>query len=262
MKERHLDGTVLMMRPGNTTFDSLVRPDLLITDAERAAVLTSRKKDRDAALIDTITATLSSRSSLMLPCDSSTRILELLVLLDQHWSYSKLHFPICLLSRTGREMLTFVRSMMEWLGGTISKEDVGDEGNRRHQHRRRRDEEDEGDALGALALRFKYLEFFPTPQALLQRHSSKDPKLILAVPASLSHGPSRHLFADFAAVPDNVVLLTQRGAEGTLSRSLFDYWNEAQRGDTWDKGKIGRNVMMDGSIKLRVSDIRLPRCAH
>ncbi|KAJ3533914.1 hypothetical protein NMY22_g7139 [Coprinellus aureogranulatus] len=252
MKERHLDGTVLMMRPGNTTFDSLVRPDLLITDAERAAVLTSRKKDRDAALIDTITATLSSRSSLLLPCDSSTRILELLVLLDQHWSYSKLHFPICLLSRTGREMLTFVRSMMEWLGGTISKEDVGEEGNRRHQHRRRRDEDEEGDALGALALRFKHLEFFPNPQALLQRHSSKDPKLVLAVPASLSHGPSRHLFAEFASVPDNVVLLTQRGAEGTLSRSLFDYWNEAQRGDTWDKGKIGRNVMMDGSIKLKM----------
>ncbi|KAF5333487.1 hypothetical protein D9611_002645 [Ephemerocybe angulata] len=253
MKERHLDGTVLMMRPGNTIFESLVRPDVLITDAERASVLTSRRKDRDAALIDTITATLSSRSSLLLPCDSSTRILELLVLLDQHWSYSKLHFPICLLSRTGREMLTFVRSMMEWLGGTISKEDVGDDGKRRYHNRRRRDEEEGEDALGALALRFKHLEFFPNPQALLQRHSSKDPKLILAVPASLSHGPSRHLFADFAAVPDNVVLLTQRGPEGTLSRSLFDHWNEAQRGDTtWDKGKIGRNVMLDGSIKLKM----------
>ncbi|KAJ2931622.1 hypothetical protein H1R20_g5346, partial [Candolleomyces eurysporus] len=93
MKERHLDGTVLMMRPGNTIFDSLVRPDLLITDAERVSVLTSRRKDRDAALI-----------------------------------------------------------------------------------------------------------------------------------------------------------------EGTLSRALFDYWNEAQRGDTWDKGKIGRNVMMDGSIKLKMYD--------
>lgn len=143
---------------------------------------------------------------------------------------------------------------MEWLGGTISKEDVGDDGGKRHNQNRRRRGDDDGeeDALGALALRFKFLEFFPNPQALLQRHSSKDPKLILAVPASLSHGPSRHLFADFAAVPDNVVLLTNRGAEGTLSRSLFDYWNEAQRGDTWDKGKIGRNVMMDGSIKLKV----------
>ena len=69
----------------------------------------------------------------------------------------------------------------------------------------------------------------------------------------LSHGPSRHLFCDFAAVPDNVVLLTGRGEEGSLGRVLFDKWNDAQRPeDKWDQGKIGRNVMMDGVLKLRV----------
>jgi cleavage and polyadenylation specificity factor subunit 2 len=80
----------------------------------------------------------------------------LLVLLDQHWNYSKLKYPICLLSHTGREMLTFVRSMMEWLGGTISKEDVGEEGTGKSQHnKRKRDDEGDEDALGAFALRFK-----------------------------------------------------------------------------------------------------------
>ncbi|KDR83941.1 hypothetical protein GALMADRAFT_236445 [Galerina marginata CBS 339.88] len=257
MKERHLDGTVLMRQAAGGIFEPLARPDLLITDAERAPVITSRRKDRDAALIDTITSTLSSRSSLLLPCDSSTRILELLVLLDQHWNFSRLRYPICLLSRTGREMLTFVRSMMEWLGGTISKEDVGEEGTNSRQNqnanKRRRDDDNDEDALGAFALRFKHLEFFPNPQALLQTYSSKDPKLILAVPASLSHGPSRHLFTDFAAVPDNVVLLTVRSEDGTLGRALFDKWDSSQRPeDKWDKGKIGRNVMMDGSIKLKI----------
>ena len=100
----------------------------------------------------------------------------------------------------------------------------------------------------------RHLEFFPNPQALLRTYSSKDPKLILAVPASLSHGPSRHLFVDFAAVPDNVVLLTNKGEEGTFSRALFEKWNDAQRPeDKWDKGKIGRNVMMDGTINLRIN---------
>ncbi len=50
MKERHLDGTVLMRAAGGI-FEPLSRPDLLITDADRASVLTSRRKDRDAALI-------------------------------------------------------------------------------------------------------------------------------------------------------------------------------------------------------------------
>ena len=175
MRERHIDGTILLRQAAGGVFEPLARPDLLITDADRANVTTSRRKDRDAALIgtihlthvdqtsltlciDTISATLSSRSSLLLPCDSSTRILELLVLLDQHWNYSRLKYPICLLSRTGREMLTFVRSMMEWLGGTISKEDVGEDGTggrSQQQNKRKRDDDGDEDALGAFALRFR-----------------------------------------------------------------------------------------------------------
>ncbi|KAL0067619.1 hypothetical protein AAF712_005334 [Marasmius tenuissimus] len=252
MKERHLDGTVLLRTSAGGVSEPLARPDLLITDAERASVISSRRKDRDAALIDTVTATLSSKSSLLLPCDSSTRILELLVLLDQHWNYSRLRYPICLLSRSATEMLTFVRSMMEWLGGTISKEDVGEEGTGHRQDRKRKRGDDDGDeeALGS----FRHLEFFPNPQALVQKYSSKDPKLILAVPASLSYGPSRQLFCDFAAIPDNVVLLTGRSDEGTLGRKLFDMWNESQRAETkWDNGKIGSNVMMDEPLKLQMN---------
>ncbi|KIK43361.1 hypothetical protein CY34DRAFT_803861 [Suillus luteus UH-Slu-Lm8-n1] len=256
MRERHIDGTVLYRPAAGGVFEPLARPDLFITDADRVNVVTSRRKDRDAALIDAISATLSSRSSLLLPCDSSTRLLELLVLLDQHWKYADFRFPICLLSRNGREMLTFVRSMMEWLGGTVSKEDVGVDGSGRTggTRRRRGDDDADDEALGAFALRFKFLEFFPSPQSLLQTYSSKEPKLILAVPASLSHGPSRLLFSDFAAVPDNVVLLTSRGEEDTLGRILFDKWNNSQRGDDkWDKGKIGSNVMMDGAMTLKMN---------
>jgi hypothetical protein len=51
MRERHLDGTVLISGAGGTVLELLARPDLLITDAERANVIGSRRKDRDAALI-------------------------------------------------------------------------------------------------------------------------------------------------------------------------------------------------------------------
>ena len=51
MRERHLDGTVLMHKAASGVFEPLARPDLLITDAERAAVTTSKRKDRESALI-------------------------------------------------------------------------------------------------------------------------------------------------------------------------------------------------------------------
>lgn len=52
-------------------------------------------------------------------------------------------------------MLAFVRSMMEWLGGTINKEDVGDEGDKKGGKKRKRDDENDEEAIGAFALRFK-----------------------------------------------------------------------------------------------------------
>lgn len=54
MRERHLDGTVLMRHAsggGSGVFESLQRPDLLITDADRANVTTATRKDRDAVLL-------------------------------------------------------------------------------------------------------------------------------------------------------------------------------------------------------------------
>lgn len=55
--------------------------------------------------------------------------------------------------------------MMEWLGGTVSKEDVGEDGtgrSRQDRKRRRGDDDGDEDALGAFALRFKYVFRFFT----------------------------------------------------------------------------------------------------
>lgn len=62
------------------------------------------------------------------------------------------------------------------------------------------------------------------------------------------------MFSQFAETPDNVVLLTGRGEEGTLARKLFERWNDSQRDETkWDRGKIGNNVMLDGVLGMTVS---------
>ncbi|KZT38353.1 hypothetical protein SISSUDRAFT_1021621 [Sistotremastrum suecicum HHB10207 ss-3] len=256
-RERHLDGTVLLRSTSGAdfgVFEPLARPDLLITDADRALVIGSRRKERDATFLDVITTTLNNRHSVLLPSDASTRLLEVLTLLDQHWAFSKLRYPICLVSRTSHEMLTSVRSMMEWLGGTISKEDLGVRENGRGAQGRRRDDIDEEQALGAFALRFKHLELFSSPRALLDRYSSKEPKVLIAVPLSLSSGFSRQIFSEFALIPENIVLLTSRAPQGTLSDRLFDFWSSQQSdSDKWEKGKVGKVVKLNGSMKLKMN---------
>lgn len=71
---------------------------------------------------DLITSTLQSGGSILLPTDPSARLFELLILLETHWQFANLgqQFPLCLISRTGREAVGFVRSLTEWMGGQIA----------------------------------------------------------------------------------------------------------------------------------------------
>lgn len=77
--------------------------------------------DRSA---DLITSTLHNGGSILMPTDPSARLFELLVLLETHWQFNRLgnQFPLCLISRTGKEAVGFVRSLTEWMGGQIASE--------------------------------------------------------------------------------------------------------------------------------------------
>ncbi|KAG8961095.1 hypothetical protein FRC03_005791 [Tulasnella sp. 419] len=263
MKERHLDGTVILRSmsaaSGSGVFEPLARPDVFITDAERTLVVTPRRKDRDSVFLDIINRTLQSSHSVLVPCDASTRILELLVLLDQYWTFQKLSHPICLVSKTGHEMLTIVRSMVEWMGGTMSKDEAPtsldpNATKTQKQKKRRRDDEDEDATIGPTALQFKHVEFYTSPAALLAAHPQTTPKLILAVPSTLSHGASRHLFTEFVSTPGNALVLTSIGDHGTLSHTLFQKWNEYQaEGNKWGQGKVGQPVTLDETMTVKLN---------
>ena len=52
LRERHLDGTILLKGVGGGgVHETLARPDLFITDADRVTNISCRRKDRDAQLI-------------------------------------------------------------------------------------------------------------------------------------------------------------------------------------------------------------------
>ncbi|KAG9018843.1 hypothetical protein FRB90_009130 [Tulasnella sp. 427] len=241
-KERHLDGTVILRSSGGGgVFEGLARPDLLITDADRALTVSARRKDRDTAFLDLIATTIRTSHSVLIPCDPSTRILELLVLLDQYWTFQKLETPICLVSQTGSEMLAYVRSMVEWMGGTLSKDEGGAEIDvSKTGRKRRRDEEEDEAAVGPMSLRFRHVQFFGDAKAFLSAHKPEEPKVILAVPYNMAYGPSRRLFTELASEPGNLVVMPSMGEPGTLAHDLFTMWNERQtEDDKWGKGKVG-----------------------
>jgi cleavage and polyadenylation specificity factor subunit 2 len=202
--ERHLSGTVLLSSAGISE-GGLGRPDLLLVEAGRSERKGVKMKEKVAGLLGLITKTLTQEGgNLLFPVDASPRLLELLVLLDQHWAFQQAqaqaqfrrgpgpgptnapggglwNFPLCLVSRTGEEGVRVARSLMEWMGGTVaSDEGLGSAqdnarqgGNSGPGGRRKRPfpssgvpgSREEDAAASVGALRFKYLRFYPSVRA-------------------------------------------------------------------------------------------------
>ncbi|TYJ58918.1 hypothetical protein B9479_000351 [Cryptococcus floricola] len=272
--ERHLDGMV-GARNGPTGYaDGVQRPDILIVESGRSLITNPKRKEREAALISLISSTLESNHSLLLPVDPSPRLLELLVLLDQHWTFKRTPrqgnkrfraepggemamwpYPLCIVSRTAQDMITFARSLIEWMGGTV-KDDGDSVVETRPGKKGRSARVQLGSEYGALD--FRHLQFFASPADLLAAFPLSQPKLVLAVPPNMSHGPSRFLFTEMANAEGNVVLLTGRGEEGTLGRDLFGKWEEKQgEGEQWGQGKIGKLATLDGTLQVEI-DSKVP----
>ena len=110
--------------------------------------------------------------------------------------------------------------------------------------------------LGAQVLsdyRNRHVQFFASPTDLLQAYPLMRPKLVLAVPPSMSHGPSRWLFTAMANVDGNVILLTSRGEEETLACGLYSRWEKEQEETAkWGKGRTGNLAHLGGQLRLEV----------
>ena len=67
-------------------------------------------------------ATLQDNGSVLLPTDSSARVLELAYLLDQHWAFHQLSYPLIFLSYQSYNTIQYAKSMLEWMSDAINRQ--------------------------------------------------------------------------------------------------------------------------------------------
>jgi len=246
-RERHLDGTALLsVGAAAPLAHAIGQPDILITDMERGLYTNARRKDRDAALLEQIHKTLTSGHSVLIPVDSAARMLEILVLLDQHWAFAYQHqrFPLCLVSHTGQEVLERARTFMEWMSRewAIQLLDVPEKGRGRKKQ-----------AVTKSPLDFAGLRHFASVEALHQALAPSQVKVVLATPPALSHGLSRQLLPEFLNDPDSLLVLTGRGDPDTLVRILWERWNATQTDATaWRTGHVGTPTTLGGQLSYEL----------
>uniref|UniRef100_A0A7I4XRG9 Cleavage and polyadenylation specificity factor subunit 2 n=3 Tax=Trichostrongylidae TaxID=6315 RepID=A0A7I4XRG9_HAECO len=114
-KERHLNGC---------SFDTILRPYLLITDSLNALYTQPRRKERDEQLVTTILKTVRQNGDCAIVIDTGGRVLEIAHLLDQLWANTQSglqKYNLVMMSHVAASVVEFAKSQVEWMSDKVLK---------------------------------------------------------------------------------------------------------------------------------------------
>lgn len=248
---------------GAEVIEQLRKPTALICSsrgAERAALPGGRLK-RDELLLDLIRAAIVKGGIVLVPTDSSARVLELAYLLEHAWrDASKSGDPLSaaklyLASKNIGATMRYTRSMLEWMDDGIIREFeavAGAQGGRR----KGQGNDESGPGKDAGPFDFKHLR-------LLERKAQCDRILnvdnagdgvqpgmvIVASDSSLEWGFSKDVLRSIASDPRNLVILTERSPQSEsgsshvgLSARLWANYEARQDGVALEQGSKGEKL--------------------
>jgi cleavage and polyadenylation specificity factor subunit 2 len=263
---------------GAEVIEQLRKPTALICSsrgAERVALAGGRTK-RDELLLDMVKSTVVKGGTVLIPTDSSARVLELAYLLEHAWRKeasdqgSPLHLAnIYLASKNIGATMRYARSMLEWMDDSIVREfeSLGGGGQRGQNAA-------QDTKQGAGPFDFKHIRLLEQKgqvMNVLKGDDSKDGKpigkVILASDTSLGWGFSKDVLLRIAGDSRNLVILTERLSRTTdanhngnfgFARTLWTWWEERKDGVALEPGSTGENLeqVYGGGRAVEIKDAK------
>uniref|UniRef100_M4C192 Cleavage and polyadenylation specificity factor subunit 2 n=1 Tax=Hyaloperonospora arabidopsidis (strain Emoy2) TaxID=559515 RepID=M4C192_HYAAE len=176
-----------------TILDSFTRPTLLITDSMNLHREQPKLKDRDSKIMMEILKTVRNGGNVLIPTDSSGRVLELMRVLDQYWIQNKLRDPIALLHDMSYYTPKAAQAMLEWCNDRIAKNfDVGRQN----------------------PFQFSHIHLVHTLEEL---DALPSPKVVLATSPNLECGFAKDIFIRWAPDPRNTIIFTSTTPETSFA---------------------------------------------
>ena len=231
---------------GAEVIEQLCKPTALVCSAKGAEKigLAGGRKKRDDMLLDLIRTTVGKGGTVLIPTDTSGRVLELAYLLEHAWrrafSDRSVESPLkntklYLASRTVGTTMRYARSMIEWMDENVVREfeaegtDASNKQNKRGDHKSTSARDSEAAAKTTGPFDFKFLKLVERRKHVEKITSTKAARVILAGTSSLEWGFSRDILQRIAADPDNLIILTedcsiQRTSEGPIGGIFASLW--------------------------------------
>ena len=266
---------------GAEVIEELRKPTALICSArgaEKNALAGGRKK-RDDLLLDMIRTTVAKGGTVLIPTDTSARVLELAYILEHAWrkemSDTSSNSPLkntglYLASRNVGATMRYARSMLEWMDESIVRELETGSSNTENPQRKRansRQNQIQDTSKPGTPFDFRHLILLENRKRIEKLTSTKAPRVILASDTSLQWGFSNELVQRIAADPANMIILTEDYGfddkdevfEDNLYVTLLRWYHERKDGVAMEMGKDGQNLeqVHTGGRALRFKE---PQC--
>ncbi|KAI1137740.1 beta-lactamase-like protein [Hypoxylon sp. FL0543] len=230
---------------GAEIIEQLRKPTALVCSSrggEKTSISGGRSK-RDEQLLNKVKSCVTRGGTVLIPVDSSARVLELAYLMDHAWradaTTGEGAFKSTKLYLAGRNIhstMRHVRSMLEWMDESIVREfEAVVDGTRRTNGTK--DGAKSGKEAGPFDFRYlKLLDRKGQVEKILgdkTEEGTPTRKVILASDTTLEWGFSKDVLKQIAQDPKNMVILTEypslaSEAHPSLARTLWTWFKDSQ----------------------------------
>ncbi|KAK4231995.1 cleavage factor two protein 2 [Podospora fimiseda] len=232
---------------GTEVIEQLRKPTALVCSSRTPETSLSRSR-RDEQLLESIKLCIARGGTVLIPVDSSARVLELSYLLEHAWRTEVdkgnevfKNTKIYLAGRSINSTMKHARSMLEWMDDSIVREfETVASGAGKNAGGRGRDGRDTKEVKFAGPFDFKHLRLLERKAqiAWVLRQAVEDSvprgRVILATDSSVEWGFSKEVLKAIAGDARNLIVLTEKPSfnEGkpSIARTLWEWWKERRDG--------------------------------
>jgi cleavage and polyadenylation specificity factor subunit 2 len=268
---------------GGEVIEQLRNPTALVcssTGADRPA-LPGGRKARDDTLLAHIRTSLAKGGAVLIPSDSSARILELAWVMERTWQEGSndpllKNAKVYMASKSAHATLRHARSLLEWMDDSIVREFEGEDENTTQTHRRAGNRQVNGQASKpSRPFQFKHVKVVEKKAQLERILKGEGPRVVLASDLSLEWGFSQIALEEIAQNPENLVILTENkgsnpitnneAADPAASQSvrphpdetLWEWYTRRSDGVALEKGPSGEQLeqVHTGGRSLSVREV-------